>query len=36
MHNIIHDLKAAFLAALNEWHRCRFMRAGGNPDLCEF
>lgn len=31
-----HDLAAAFRAAVNEWRRCRWLRAGGNPDVCPF
>ena len=37
MEALIHDLRAAFNAALNEWRRCRWMReAMRSIDDCPF
>lgn len=34
--NLIHDLCAAWGAALREWRRCRWLRTQRNPDECPF
>jgi hypothetical protein len=37
MNDIIHDLRAAFAAAVREWRRCRWLRGGWrNPDESPF
>lgn len=36
MSALLHDIKAAMRAAVNEWRRCRDLRRGVNPDVCPF
>ncbi len=36
MSELLQDLRAALLAGLTEWHRCRWLRRHGNPDRCPF
>jgi hypothetical protein len=36
MEAVFHDLRAALVAALREWQRCRWLRKHGNPDRCPF
>lgn len=33
---LLHDLRAARIAAVAEWRRCRWLRRHGNPDLNPF
>lgn len=34
--DVLHDLRAALAAGVNEWHRWRLMRAGYCPDELPF
>ncbi len=36
MKDWMHDMRAALLAAIREWQRCRWLRKFGNPDQCPF
>ena len=37
MADLLHDIRAAFLAAITEWRRCRWLRSGTRcPDECPF